>query len=559
MDRKALLAVVLMITVAVAPSVLFKPKPGVRRATARPDSVVAPPAAPAPSVAPAAPGAQPQQRLDSSAIAPVREDTLRVTTPLYQFGVSTRGARVVSARLQTYPSMVKGHNRQPAELFLPGSDVLGLTLISGPDTVRARNWPFTPSTATPSPGMPLTLTGAQGAYGLELTYRFSPEDYQIAVDGRVSGLGPNGGLILVSLGPGLRNAEADSNEHVRALALVTKSASAEATPFAKLAPGQPRTLSGPFEWAAIKTKYFVAALLAWDSAGGKIAGVTATGLPTGKHPTAADVQVSIPVGPDGRFSYRLYAGPLEYPRLTRIGHDFDDVNPYGWPGFRTLIRAVAVPVRWLLVWMHENLHLAYGGVLIVFGLLIRIVLWPLNQKAMRANMQLQAVQPLMKEIQEKYKNDPARLQQEMFKLYKEHNVNPLGGCWPMLLPMPVLFALFFVFQYSIELRGAPFLWIPDLAQRDPYYIIPLVMGLSMFWLTKMGQKGMEPNPQAKTMLYVMPVMMTVLFLNFPAGLNLYYAVSNLASIPQQYMLYKERQKRALTPPPPPRRKGKSGS
>src|SRR3954464_13601269 len=104
--------------------------------------------------------------------------------------------------------------------------------------------------------------------------------------------------------------------------------------------------------------------------------------------------------------------------------------------------------------MHEHLHLAYGFVLIAFGIMVRVLLWPLNQKAMRANMQLQAVQPLMKDIQEKYKNDPTKLAGVMFKLYKEHGVNPLGGCWPMLLPMPVLFALSLVFQNTIEHRGA---------------------------------------------------------------------------------------------------------
>jgi YidC/Oxa1 family membrane protein insertase len=193
--------------------------------------------------------------------------------------------------------------------------------------------------------------------------------------------------------------------------------------------------------------------------------------------------------------------------------------------------------------MHDHLSLPYGLVLVFFGILVRVLLWPLNQKAMRANLQLQGVQPLMKEIQDKYKSDPQRMQQEMFKLYKEHSVNPLGGCWPMLLPMPVLFALFFVFQNTIELRGASFLWLPDLSRPDPFYIIPLIMGLSMFGLSKMGQMGMEPNPQMKMMLYVMPVMMTFLFLNFASGLNLYYAVSNIASIPQQWLIARERQKR----------------
>jgi len=113
----------------------------------------------------------------------------------------------------------------------------------------------------------------------------------------------------------------------------------------------------------------------------------------------------------------------------------------------------------------------------------------------------------------------------------------------MLLPMPVLFALFFVFQNTIELRGASFMWLPDLSRPDPLYVIPVIMGLSMYGLSKVGQIGMEPNPQMKMMLYIMPVMMTFLFLNFASGLNLYYAVSNLASIPQQWMLARERVKR----------------
>jgi YidC/Oxa1 family membrane protein insertase len=239
---------------------------------------------------------------------------------------------------------------------------------------------------------------------------------------------------------------------------------------------------------------------------------------------------------------------MEYERLRAIGHDFDDVNPYGWAWMRPIIRPVAVGARWLLVWMHDRLGFAYGVGLIAFGVLIRILLWPLNQKAMRSSMAMQAVQPLMKELQEKHKQDPQRLQQEMFKLYKEHNVNPLGGCWPMLLPWPILFALFFVFQNTIELRGATFLWIPDLSRPDPIYVIPILMGASMYVLTKMGQLGMEPNPQMKVMLYMMPAMMTFLFLNFASGLNLYYTVMNVASLPQQWMLAKERMRR--NPPAP---------
>jgi YidC/Oxa1 family membrane protein insertase len=171
---------------------------------------------------------------------------------------------------------------------------------------------------------------------------------------------------------------------------------------------------------------------------------------------------------------------------------------------------------------------------------VRALLWPLNQKAMESSIRMQAVAPLIKETQERYKNEPDRLQREMMKIYKDHNVNPFGGCLPMLLPMPVLFALYFVFANTIEFRGVPFLWLSDLSRADPYYIIPIVMGLSMFALSKIGQIGVPPNPQTKTMVYFMPVFMTLLFLRFASGLNLYYAVQNLFSIPQQYLIARRR-------------------
>jgi YidC/Oxa1 family membrane protein insertase len=256
----------------------------------------------------------------------------------------------------------------------------------------------------------------------------------------------------------------------------------------------------------------------------------------------AAVTFGLPVNPTGSFSYGLYAGPMEYPRLKAVGHDFYDINPYGWPGFRTLIRPIAVGARWLLVWMHQHLGLAYGLVLVIFGVGIRVMLWPLNQKGMRAGLRMQALQPEMQRIQEQYKSDPPRLQQEMMGLYKKEGVNPFSGCWPMLLPWPILLALFFVFANTIELRGQSFLWLPDLSLKDPMFVLPVLMGLSMFGLNKVGMQGIPPTPQTKMMLYFLPIMMTVMFFNFASGLNLYYFVQNLASIPQQWMLAKERKK-----------------
>ena len=120
--------------------------------------------------------------------------------------------------------------------------------------------------------------------------------------------------------------------------------------------------------------------------------------------------------------------------------------------------------------------------------------------------------------------------------------SPVMGCLPMLLPMPVLFALYFVFQNTIEFRGVSFLWLPDLALKDPFYITPIFMGLSMLVLSWIGLRGVPPTPQSKMMAYMMPAMMTVMFLQFPAGLNLYYAVQNVAAMPQQLLLSRERSK-----------------
>jgi YidC/Oxa1 family membrane protein insertase len=255
------------------------------------------------------------------------------------------------------------------------------------------------------------------------------------------------------------------------------------------------------------------------------------------------------VPPDGQFAYQAYLGPIDHRRLSAVGHGLDDANPYGGI-LRGIIHPVSIFVVDILLWMHERLDLAYGWVLVIFGILVRLLLWPLNQKAMESGLRMQAVQPLMKDIQDRYKKDPERLQKEMLRLYKEHKINPLGGCLPMLLPLPILFALFFVFANTIELRGVPFLWLPDLSRHDPLYIIPLLMGLSMFAVSKVGQMGMPPNPQAKMMLYVLPVMMTVLFINFASGLNLYYTVQNIISIPQQYLIARRRLRQGNLPAPP---------
>lgn len=544
MDRRFIWAMALMTLVVMAPALLKKKPPVTVSAPADPVTTVTPTYDSAP--APLAPAPAPSPAVGSGFTDAAPEDTILVRTPLATYGVSTRGARIVAALLERYADQAPGEKGKRANLAAPGSELLGLRLVVGADTLRLDDWDFVTSATSTSTDVAKTveLTSSRGDVTVGIAYTFRPDDYVVSVVGSISGIGPNGGLLLVGMGPGLPNTEANLSENERSMGFVTMAQSSKFKAFQSLDTAEVATLSGPFDWVGVKSKYFVTALLAFEPGAVPIGGMTVRPLPMPGQKKAynASIWASLPVTSVGGFQYGLYAGPMEYSRLAKVGHDFDDVNPYGWPGFRTVIRPVAVGVRWMLVWMHENLHLAYGMVLVLFGILVRLVLWPLNQKAMRSTMAMQAIQPELKEIQTKYKDEPAKLQQEMFKLYKEHGVNPLGGCWPMLLPMPVLLALFFVFQNTIELRGQAFLWLPDLAQPDPLYIIPLIMGLSMFGLTKMGQRGIPPNPQMKMMMYVMPVMMTVLFLNFASGLNLYYAVSNIASIPQQWLISQERMK-----------------
>jgi len=255
------------------------------------------------------------------------------------------------------------------------------------------------------------------------------------------------------------------------------------------------------------------------------------------------VRVGIPVDATGSYSYRTYLGPIERDRLLAIGDDLEEVNPYGWGFLRPILRPLVVGVLWVVEALHEGLSLGYGWVLIVIGVLMRVVLWPLNRKAMRSQVKTMAIQPLALDIKERYKDNPQRMQQETMKLYKEHGVNPLAGCVPLLIPMPVFFALFFVFQNTIALRGVPFMWLPDLSAPDPLYILPLFFGATMFLTMKLTQTA-APNPQMKMMMYVMPIMMTVMFLwwGLPSGLLLYYSATNVATIPQQMLITSERKK-----------------
>jgi len=478
--------------------------------------------------------------------APSTDEVVVVRSELYEYRFSTRGARLVGARLLAYPNFAPGAAPgEVVELLRPGDSAFGYRVAVGRDTLSLGGLAFEPSTrdlqvgdgggelrfSTEIEGSPLTFS---------VTYRFVADDYRIDVEGGLEGLGDAGYALLATLGRGLKSNEAVVREDRGQMAVVVRerTGAISATKLSSIEAGESRPVDGgPFNWAAAKSKYFLAAIVSGENSPG-LGGVRLRGV---DEPDAAEIEASLPVraGAAG-FAFVAYLGPQDQVRLQAVGQYLHNVNPFGWRWLQWFIRPFGAIVTSVLQWMHTTFGLAYGWVLILFGILSRVVLFPLYQKSMRQQMKQMAIQPEIKKIQEKYKDDPPKLQQEMMKVYKENHINPLGGCLPMLVPFPILITLFFVFQNTIAFRGVPFLWLPDLSLKDPLYIVPFLMGGSMLLLNWIGQRGMETNQQMKMFTYVLPVVFTFMFAQFAAGLNLYYAASNFASLPQQLYLARER-------------------
>ncbi len=572
-ELRFLLAIVLMVGVLVGTNLLFPPAPPEEGAPDGVDTVqvVDTPEAEAPVDGPdAAPEAdtpttpeipqaarEQEEEEDEEVPAPTDVEAegreVVVESPLYRYAFSTRGARVVSAQLSEFESFTRDG---PVELIPDGAAAFGNRIVVDADTLDLRTAPFE---VEPSGGLDLSGGGEAGElaftyqhptapFEFRIVYTFRPDSYVTEVRGEVSGLG--GGVLYTDLGPGLGFNEQQREDEIQSMAYVGNHLQDGITAWNLNDLEEPTAVrDGPFLWTAFKSKYFVLALLPGEEGADQthIGGILHREL---EEPARADVTVTQPVGSDNAFAYRLFMGPQDFARLTAIGDDLEDVNPYGWRFFRPVIRPLVGLVMSALTFLHGTLGWGYGWVLILFGVMMRVLLFPLNQKAMRAQLRNMAVQPLLKEVQEKYKDQPEKLQKEMMKLYKEHGFNPVAGCLPMLLPWPVLITLFFVFQNTIELRGVPFLWLPDLSSPDPLYILPSVLGVSMFLLQFISYRSMEePNPQMKMMMWIMPAVMVFIFLRFASGLNLYYATANIATLPQQFWIAKERRKAQKHGPP----------
>ncbi len=324
----------------------------------------------------------------------------------------------------------------------------------------------------------------------------------------------------------------------------------------RVPPPEFRGGSNNVTWVAAHNQYFALAVMPHEPASQVV--VRKIPLPPPQEEEVVYQTVRQPVGyeawlvypeltlePHGALTRQvaLYAGPKEYRTLATVAatynNNVDAVMGFGFFGF------VSKGLLLMMNALHHALRLSYGWTIIAITVIIKVVFWPLTQASIRSAKRMQALQPKIKELQQKYKDDPAKQQRKMMEFWKENKINPMSGCLPTLIQMPVFFGFFFMIRSAIELRGASFLWVRDLSQPDtlfyipgvnfPFNPLPLVMGGTMLWQAQLTptSAGMDPG-QAKLMKY-MPLIFLVFLYNYSAGLTLYWTVQNLLSIVQTYL------------------------
>ncbi|NPA28513.1 MAG: membrane protein insertase YidC, partial [Epsilonproteobacteria bacterium] len=230
-----------------------------------------------------------------------------------------------------------------------------------------------------------------------------------------------------------------------------------------------------------------------------------------------------------------YIGPKEYKLFVSLDPKLEDVIEFGWFTF------LAKPFFKIMLAIYEFVG-NWGWAIVIFTILVKLVLFPLSYKGLMSMQKLRDLAPKMKELREKYKDDPMKMNQQMMELYKKHGANPMGGCLPMLIQIPIFFALYRVLLNADELQGAPWiLWITDLSRPDPYYILPILMGVTMYIQQKLTPNTMT-DPMQQKIFNWLPAIMTLFFITFPSGLVLYWLVNNILSILQQIYINKAYEK-----------------
>ena len=371
-----------------------------------------------------------------------------------------------------------------------------------------------------------------GKIKVEKIFTFNPDNYSIELDVKVTNLTDT----PMTQTPHLNwyqyvdpKQEEDSYSHEGPMAYVSKSIKRE-----KVSDIATEKSFGPdVSWGGFEKKYFMAAIIPQDPS------LTSINMSKdSNNMVSIDLKRTksiIPPDQSGLFSYALFIGPKDYTLLKKQGISLEEAIEFDSfiPGLKWLSIALLFFVKFL----HQYLS-NYGVAIIILTILIKLIFWPLGNISYRSMKEMQKLQPKIEELKEKFKNDKNKIGQETMALYKSHKVNPMSGCLPILIQIPVFIGLYNTLLYAIELRHSPFFWwIQDLSAKDPYYITPIIMGATQFIQQKMTPTVGDPM-QAKIML-LMPIVFTFIFLNFPAGLVIYWLLNNVLSIGQQYYINKK--------------------
>lgn len=537
MDKRTILAIVLSLAVIFIYQVFFL-KPASKQVPAKQETASAkntnPTVSPPSEVAVPAPVAKKVKAAPEKEIA-APEKEITVETPLYRAVFTTHGGALKSFYLKHYRKsladdappiemvQIQPGMPRPLEVSFPNS-----TVELNPGAIfdtTVKHLDLTSSVENRT--LVFTRTVA-GLLKVEKSYTFHPSKYAFDLEVRVYNLSDtpisqNGALSWYQyVDP---KAETDSYAHDGPLTYVVKDIDRQEVKKLEAE----KNLGPGVLWSGFESKYFIAALIPQNPS------LTSVSMAKdSRHLVSVSLRGPkhiVPPGQGGTFLYSLFIGPKDYTLLKAQGVHLEEAVDFG-----SWLKWLAMPLLIILKFLYGYVH-NYGVAIIILTVLIKIVFWPLGNKSYESMKEMQKIQPKLQELREKYKNDRQRLSQETMALYRAHKVNPMGGCLPMLIQIPVFFGLYKTLLYAIELRHSPFIWwIKDLSDKDPFYITPIIMGGTMWIQQKMTPMGGDPMQQ-KVMLW-MPVIFTFLFLNFPSGLVIYWLFNNILSIGQQYYINK---------------------
>ncbi|WP_373989458.1 membrane protein insertase YidC [Duganella sp. BuS-21] len=524
------------------------------------------PAAAAAGSAAAVPGTGATAAADA---APFKAERITITTDVVRADIDTQGG--VIRRLELLKYKENGHPGWFGGCFglfdwcKPGDNTknivlfdvdaaTGKTYLARTGLIGAPGLPnhTTGFVAKPGPRMlndanqvQLVLESESGGVKLTKTYTFKRGDYVVDVrhDVTNTGTAPVAPQLYLQLAHDGNKPAGDSffNSSYTGPTLYTEEKRYEKLQFEKLEKAaqesaktgkpvvQEHATKADNGWIAISQHFFVSAFIPQPKLTHDI---TTEKIDTNVY----GISIKQPLGtlaPGATVSNdaKLFSGPQESKLLEPVSPGLELVKDYGW------LAMIAKPMFWVIEQIHSVLG-NWGWTIIAFTILIKLLFFPLSAAGYRSMAKVKLVTPKMQAIRERYKGDPAKMNQATMELYKSEKINPLGGCLPILVQMPVFISLYYVLQAAVEIRGAPWMgWITDLAQHDPYAILPVLYAISMFITTKLNPAPADPM-QAKMMLF-MPLAFSVMFFFFPSGLVLYWVVNNVLSIGQQYVISKK--------------------